>query len=486
MNLSLDSKSKLIILPTKPYFMTPRTFSPAIHACLALLMVFTMLACNNKQPLDTTIVAGHLPDLASAEIKTNIGDQEFIVSTDAEGKFQLELDISWHQYLWFNGINRNLFLVSGDSMFISDEVSASHPFVFTGGESGLINTWYTLKDAKLSTLLDTVNVKNYYSQDALSYKKLNTWIISEFHNLLDQFCQENPGIGDSFIALEKANISHYWYYELNVYHFENNAYTGNKPELPDHFYDYLETIRLNDTMLFEYEGYRYFLYSWLDLQVHLQDKGLTGVSKTHQIFDIAEEAFSAPAILADVIWENLRLQNNRMQVDEELIARASAMGVAEGKLEDAREYMERLQPLSAGNPAPAFEIRDVNGKIARLNDFSGKYLLIDVWSHTCGPCVREIPRLEDIKHEMEGRNIEVITVCLSYEEPWKNKMKELGLPDEGQYRLDKGWESPFNNNYLRGAGVPTYIIIDPEGKFVDARAPFPSQGMRELLEALSI
>ncbi len=122
----------------------------------------------------------------------------------------------------------------------------------------------------------------------------------------------------------------------------------------------------------------------------MQDKGLKGFDKTNQIFDIAEEAFTAPDILADVCWENLRLQNNNMHIDEELISRASELGVAEENIEASREFMKRLQPLSAGNPAPDFEIIDVDGQIARLNDFSGKYLLIDVWSHTCGPCIREI------------------------------------------------------------------------------------------------
>ena len=464
--------------------MTLRISSPAISVCIVLLMALTMSSCNNNQSSGPTIVAGHLPGLASSEIVTKVGDHEFLVNTDAEGHFHMELEIAWDRYLWFQGINRNLYLVPGDSMFISNDNTGSQAFEFTGEESGPINTWYAIKDSKLQTIFDTVNVKDYYSQDAVSYKKLNTWVISEFHNLLDQFHQKNPGISESFIALEKNNINHYWYYELNVYHFENYAYTGIKPDLPDNFYDYLETVRLNDTVLFQYEGYRYFLYSWLDLQVHLQDKGLKGFNKTHQIFDIAEEAFSAPVILADVCWENLRLQNNNMRVDEELIARASELGVAEEKLEAASEYMKRLQPLAAGNPAPDFEIIDVKGQIARLNDFSGKYLLIDVWSHTCGPCIREIPRLEEIKHELGGRNIEVITICMSLDTPWRNKMEELGLPDEGQYRLEKGWESPFNNSYLRGSGVPTYILIDPEGKFVNGRAPLPSQGLREVLEEL--
>ena len=461
-------------------------FSTAFHACIALFVSLTISSCDNSKPVGPTILAGQLPDLSSTEFIANTGDQEFIVSIDAEGYFHMELDLVGDRYIWFNGVDRNLYLVAGDSMFVSNEDIGSQATIFTGGESGLINTWYAVKESKLNSMLDTVSINWYYSQDALSYKNLNIWIRSEFHNLLDQFSVENPGISDSFIALEKENISHYWYYELNVYHFENNAYTGNKPELPADFYDYLETVRLNDTLLYQYEGYRFFLYSWLDLQVHLQDKGLKGIQLTNQILDIAEEAFSDPEILADLAWESVRLQNNMMNVDETIIARASALGVSADRLEAAREYMERLQSLSAGNPAPEFEIIDVQGNIARLEDFSGKYLLIDVWSHTCGPCIREIPRLEDLKHDLEGRNIELISICLSPEEPWINKLEELGLPDEGQYRLENGWGSPFNNNYLRGAGTPAYILIDPEGKIVNARAPFPSDGMRELIEGLPI
>lgn len=466
--------------------MTKGILSSAFSVCIVLFVAITMVSCGKSQAAGPTIIAGQLPDLASMDIETEIGNHEIIVSTDAAGNFHMEIELSRDRYLWFKGIDRNLYLVPGDSMYISNDGSGSQQIVFNGGESGLINSWYAVKDSKLNALFDTVNVKNYYSQDAVPYKKLNSRVIAEFHDMLDQFHQNHPGIGDSFVALEKENISHYWYYELNVYSFENNAYTGGKPDLPENFYDYLETVRLNDTLLFQFEGYRYFLYSWLDLQVQLQDKGMNGVNKTHQIFDIAKEAFSVPEILADVVWENLRQQNSRMNVDEELISRASELGVPDGRLELARDYMENLQPLSAGNTAPNFEIIDVNGEIARLNDFSGKYLLIDVWSHTCGPCIREIPRLEDIKHDLMGQNIEVITVCMSNEVPWKDKVKELGLPDEGQYRLDKAWDSPFNNNYLRGSGVPTYIIIDPKGKIVSARAPLPSQGLREVLDGLPI
>lgn len=456
----------------------------ATPASIVMLMALSLFSCKQSQPPGPTIISGTLPGLASSEIKTWLSGQEVVTATDEKGSFRIELDLAYDHYLWFDGINQNLYLVPGDSMNISANKNDPPANVYTGGESSLINTWYGVKDEKLATMLDTVDISWYYGQEATSFKELNSWIILEFFNLLDQFQNENPGLGEAFIALEKSNITHYWYYELNVYHLEHYGRTGTKADLPENFYDYLDLVHLNDTMLFQYEGYRYFLYSWMDLQAHLQDKGFKGVQKTRQIFDIAEEAFTVPSILADVCWEILRTQNNRMLVDEDLIARAGQNGVSEDKLENARQFMKQLQVLAPGNPAPDFHLVDLGGNTTNLNDFSGKYLLIDVWSHTCGVCIREIPRLEEIKHDLEGQNIEMITVCLSPDEAWRNILNELALPEEGQYRLENGWNSPFNNNYLKGSGVPTYILIDPDGKIVNARAPLPSQGLRDVLEDL--
>ena len=461
------------------------------------ILLALLISCNNEPVKGPTILAGQLPDLSSREIKTWIGMQEYKISTDSEGRFHTKLDLIHPQYLWFSGISKNLYLLPGDSLYIGPG-SANQ---FSGGESGLINTYYAGVEATLNKLIDTVDIKWYYSQEPTPYLRLINRVIEDFHASLDQFAAKNPGISKDFISLEKERIRHYWFYELNVYYDEYKAYTGTSPELPDDFYDYLETVRLNDTVLFQFDGYHYFLYSWLDLQARLSMAGSQAISpeqvqqkqqneagtkETYLLLNLAEQNFIEPAILADVTRDILQRQASRMKVDEQILANAEEMGAGEEFIQNIRKNVEVLTPLETGNPAMDFELLDVAGKTSSLEDFRGKYLLIDVWSHTCGPCLREIPRMEDLKHEMKGRNLEVIAVCLSNEKPWKDKMKEFGLPAKGQYRVEGGWSSQFRQDYLKFSGVPVYIIIDPEGKIVTARAPYPSKGLNEVLEGLPI
>ena len=49
--------------------------------------------------------------------------------------------------------------------------------------------------------------------------------------------------------------------------------------------------------------------------------------------------------------------------------------------------------------------------------------------------------------------------------------------------VDKSTGKKFKKDYLINV-FPTYILIDKEGKFINARAPYPTDGLEQLLDNL--
>jgi hypothetical protein len=52
-----------------------------------------------------------------------------------------------------------------------------------------------------------------------------------------------------------------------------------------------------------------------------------------------------------------------------------------------------------GKPAPAFHLTDLDGKRVELSSMRGKVALLDFWSPSCGPCIREIPFIQKVAEE---------------------------------------------------------------------------------------
>lgn len=60
-----------------------------------------------------------------------------------------------------------------------------------------------------------------------------------------------------------------------------------------------------------------------------------------------------------------------------------------------------LEIIEEGMMCPDVELFGLDGTRYRLSDFRGKYILLDFWSGSCGPCKASIPELEKIVQENE-------------------------------------------------------------------------------------
>jgi len=125
-------------------------------------------------------------------------------------------------------------------------------------------------------------------------------------------------------------------------------------------------------------------------------------------------------------------------------------------------------------------------KISGLEDvlvkYKGELILIDFWATWCLPCRVEMPYLKKIIQEYSGNKITFLTVSIDREiQPWRKAIITSNTDVNKNYLLLNPEKSPFaQQNNINS--IPRYVLINKDGKIIDADAPRPSDPkLKELL-----
>lgn len=115
-----------------------------------------------------------------------------------------------------------------------------------------------------------------------------------------------------------------------------------------------------------------------------------------------------------------------------------------------------------------------DGESENLSQMYGKILYIDFWATWCGPCCGEIPYMEKLYNRLkDNASIELISISLDENEAaWLDKLAE-DRPGWPQYRLSADQNEKLSKT-LNINGIPRFVIIGPDGKFISTYAPRPS------------
>jgi thiol-disulfide isomerase/thioredoxin len=151
------------------------------------------------------------------------------------------------------------------------------------------------------------------------------------------------------------------------------------------------------------------------------------------------------------------------------------------ELQQLNKLYKEYEALKSGKFAPDFQLTSVDEKVYSLANFNGKVILIDVWATWCGPCKTALPAI--MKLRKKYKNSEIVFLFISIdrkEEKWKEYLNKNPQFKGIHVRQEA---NSFGKIYKVGA-VPRYIIIDKEGKIVDAFAKPPKKGMESVLENL--
>ena len=135
-------------------------------------------------------------------------------------------------------------------------------------------------------------------------------------------------------------------------------------------------------------------------------------------------------------------------------------------LEKMQERIRRERAMAVGQMAPEFTLEDVDGQKYHLSDFKGKMILLDFTASWCHWCKVEIPYIEAVYQEMQGKDFEVISVYLDKKrEDW---VKDVGKENHPWKCLSDvmSWsKGGMAYDYYVG-GIPCLILLDRDGRIV--------------------
>ena len=399
------------------------------------------------------------------------------IPVQADGTFRdtiREIGDNHFYYLVENpAVQTPLYLANGTNMelTLNEEVSKT---MVSGSQTK--QTQYLIE--RNSFINDRINGadSNLFGQKPQEFKENIKAFFAELDKKLKAY-----GFDEEFVKNQEKWTNYKFVEYLTIFPTYHRYTSGNEAILPDDFYAERDGIDYDNA-----EEFR-TIDTYRDL---VRSKFYTIINNPNDAENIKKfisevNALKSDNIRADLAKGTFQLISPNSTVNKEIFDFINKNVTDEKVKEAAKKAYDVATKLTSGSPSPKFSnYENFNGGTTSLDDFKGKVTYIDIWATWCLPCRGEIPALKELEKKFHGKDVAFVSISIDQnKDEWKEFVKSEDLKGV-QLFAENAFESQFIQDYgIRQ--IPTFIIIDKEGKIVNADAPRPSSDeITGLLEGL--
>jgi thiol-disulfide isomerase/thioredoxin len=274
----------------------------------------------------------------------------------------------------------------------------------------------------------------------------------------------------------------------------NEQFDLFKDTLPLDYYEFLTSVPVNNQDAILSERYFWFLddYFKRDL-LHAEYEALSGYSRVSKIVSFihrnAEGALTGRvkdiyneyqfALVCQFTSDSITVDSLAQEFNVRDLNRFRQAIASKSKGENP------FQNLQAGDVVRDFAVVDKNDSLISLRDFKNKVVYINFWATWCGPCLKNIPTLNEMIDEYStNADIVFLNICLySQKENWvriirREDLRGINLFPEGR------WGEILSAEFSVKS-IPTYVLLGKENKLFENhtdKPPIVKARIEELLK----